>query len=402
MDLELKGKTAIVTGGNRGIGKAIALELAREGVNVAIVARDKAALEKTAGEIARVSNSVKVLQFSADTGDDAAVKKMVADALAGLGRIDILVNCAAQVGGQGKPPALAEITNDHFWGDMNIKVMGYLRTAREVAPHMIKQGSGRIINVSGLAARQTGTIIGSMRNIAVAALTKNLADELAPHGVSAVCVHPGLTRTEKTPGVVAAQAKAQGVSEAEIEKRMAGRNLAKKLITAEDIAHVVTFLASPKSVAISGDSIAAGGGAPGVDSLLIGAARPTGWMRPPRTSEGAVFFGAEVGRGAAAVGLVTAEGGVGDRRYDKSRQSDDVWSRKPCNLSTTRSAHGCHPCLRYSLLPMSPGRTNRLLVPAEGFEPPTNGLQNRCSTTELSRPQVCAPARTGLSAQAGA
>jgi NAD(P)-dependent dehydrogenase (short-subunit alcohol dehydrogenase family) len=263
MDLELKGKTAIVTGGNRGIGKAIALELAREGVNVAITARDKAALEKTAAEIARVSNSIKVLHLSADTGDDAAVKKMVADAVAGLGRIDILVNCAAQVGGQGKPPALAEITNDHFWGDMNIKVMGYLRTAREVAPHMIKQGSGRIINVSGLAARSTGTIIGSMRNIAVAALTKNLADELSPHGVSAVCVHPGLTRTEKMPGVVAAQAKAQGVSEAEIEKRMAGRNLAKKLITAEDIAQVVVFLASPKSVAINGDSVAAGGGAPG-------------------------------------------------------------------------------------------------------------------------------------------
>ena len=115
---------------------------------------------------------------------------------------------------------------------MNIKVMGYLRTAREVAPHMIRQKSGRIINVSGLAARQTGTIIGSMRNVSVAALTKNLADELSPHGISAVCVHPGLTRTEKTPGVLAAQAKAQGVPEAEIEKRMAGRNLAKKIITA--------------------------------------------------------------------------------------------------------------------------------------------------------------------------
>ena len=153
-----------------------------------------------------------MLQFSTDTGDDAAVKKMVADVASALGRIDILVNCAAQAGGQGKPPSLAEITNEHFWADMNIKVMGYLRTAREVAPHMIRQKSGRIINVSGLAARQTGTIIGSMRNVSVAALTKNLADELSPHGISAVCVHPGLTRTEKTPGVVAAQAKAQGVS----------------------------------------------------------------------------------------------------------------------------------------------------------------------------------------------
>jgi NAD(P)-dependent dehydrogenase (short-subunit alcohol dehydrogenase family) len=129
---------------------------------------------------------------------------------------------------------------------------------------MIRQKSGRIINVSGLAARQTGTIIGSMRNVSVSALTKNLADELSPHGISAVCVHPGLTRTEKTPGVLAAQAKAQGVSEAEIEKRMAARNLARKIITAEEIAYVVTFLASPKAVALNGDVIAAGGGAPGV------------------------------------------------------------------------------------------------------------------------------------------
>ncbi len=262
MDLELKGKSAIITGGNRGIGKAIAKELAREGVNVAIVARDKPALAAAAKEIAG-NSGVKVLDISADTGDDAAVKKMVADVAAAFGRIDILVNCAAQAGGQGKPPSLTEITNEHFWSDMNVKVLGYLRTAREVAPHMIKAGSGRIINVSGLAARQTGTIIGSMRNVSVAALTKNLADELGPHGISAVCVHPGLTRTEKTPSVLAAQAKAQGVSEAEIEKRMAGRNLARKIITAEEIAYVVAFVASPKAVALNGDVIAAGGGAPG-------------------------------------------------------------------------------------------------------------------------------------------
>jgi NAD(P)-dependent dehydrogenase (short-subunit alcohol dehydrogenase family) len=142
--------------------------------------------------------------------------------------------------------------------------MGYLRTSREVVPHMIKARSGRIIHVSGLAARSTGTIIGSMRNVSVAALTKNMADELSPHGISVICLHPGLTRTEKTPGVIAAQAKAQGVSEAEIETRMAGRNLIRKIVTAEEVADVVAFLASPKAAAINGDAIAAGGGVPGV------------------------------------------------------------------------------------------------------------------------------------------
>ena len=262
MDLELKDKTAIITGGSRGIGKAIAKELIGEGAKVAIVARDPAVLQAAAAELAGAGRG-RVMRCSADTGDDAAVKKMVAEVAAAFGRIDILVNCAAQAGGQARPPALGEITNEHFWADMNVKVMGYLRTAREVAPHMMRQKSGRIINVSGLAARQTGTIIGSMRNVSVVALTKNLADELAPHGIQAICVHPGLTRTEKTPGVVAAQAKAQGVTEAEIERRMAGRNLVREIIGAEDIARVVVFLASPKAKAINGDVIAAGGGVPG-------------------------------------------------------------------------------------------------------------------------------------------
>jgi NAD(P)-dependent dehydrogenase (short-subunit alcohol dehydrogenase family) len=173
-----------------------------------------------------------------------------------------LVNCAATPGGQAPPPKLAEITNEYVFADINVKVMGYLRTAREVAPHMARRG-GRIINISGLAARHTGTIVGSMRNVAVAAMTKNLADELAPRGITTVCVHPGRTRTEKTAGAVEREAKAKGVSSAEIERRMAAMNLVGRLITAAEVADAVAFLASPKSIAINGDAIAVGGGAPG-------------------------------------------------------------------------------------------------------------------------------------------
>jgi NAD(P)-dependent dehydrogenase (short-subunit alcohol dehydrogenase family) len=258
----IAGRAVIVTGGSRGIGKAIALELAKEGAEVAIVARGKAALEASGAEITgRVGRPI--LAIAADTGDDASVKAMVAEVLAKFGRIDILVNCAAQPAGQSKPPALAEVTAEALWADVNVKVMGYVRTAREVAGPMAAQGGGRIINISGLAARSTGSIIGSIRNISVAALTKNLADELGPKGITAVCVHPGLTRTEKTPEVVARQAAAQGVEPAEIEKRMAALNLVGKLISAEEIAYLVAFLASPKSVAVNGDVIAAGGGTRG-------------------------------------------------------------------------------------------------------------------------------------------
>ncbi len=262
MDLELADKVAVVTGASRGIGRAVAAALAREGASVALVARDGRALEAAAiGIVAATGRAAK--PFVADTGDDDAVKAMVAQVLAAFGRVDILVNCAAQPAGQSKPPNLSEITTEALWAEVNVKVMGYLRTAREVAMPMAERGRGRIVNISGLAARATGSIIGTIRNISVAALTKNLADELAPKGISVVCVHPGTTRTEKTPGVVERRAEALGLSVAEVEKRMASANLVGRLITAEEIGDIVAFLASPKSMAINGDAIAAGGGAPG-------------------------------------------------------------------------------------------------------------------------------------------
>jgi NAD(P)-dependent dehydrogenase (short-subunit alcohol dehydrogenase family) len=260
MDLELTGKTAIVTGGSRGIGKAIARELAGEGVDVVIVARSRDALRHAAAEIAEASGQT-IVPIVADTASDDSVKAMVDQAATALGHIDILVNCAAQPGGQAPPPKLAEITDDAFYSDVNVKVMGYLRCAREVAPHMIRQGWGRIISISGLAARSTGSTIGSIRNVAVVAMTKNLADELGPRGINVTVVHPALTRTEKTAGVIAARAERQGISHEEAEQRMVN-NLVGHWIDARDIAYVVTFLASPKAVAINGDVIAAGGGSP--------------------------------------------------------------------------------------------------------------------------------------------
>jgi NAD(P)-dependent dehydrogenase (short-subunit alcohol dehydrogenase family) len=261
MDLELAGKTALVTGGSRGIGKAIARQLALEGMDVAIVARDAAVLETTAKELADGTGR-RILSLLGDTGRDESVRGLVKQVADAFGRIDVLVNAAAKPGGQGPVPTLADITDALFWDDMNVKVMGYLRCAREVAPHMIRQGWGRIINISGLAARAAGSIIGSMRNVAVVALTKNLGDELGPHGINVSVVHPGLTRTEQTPGVIARQAEAQGISPAEVERRMAEANSVRRIIDARDIANVVAFLASPKSIAINGDTIAAGGGTP--------------------------------------------------------------------------------------------------------------------------------------------
>jgi NAD(P)-dependent dehydrogenase (short-subunit alcohol dehydrogenase family) len=261
MDLELTGKRAIVTGGSRGIGLAVARALAAEDADVALVARDKSALEIARESVAAESGRT-VLAVSADTGDEQSVRDMVAEVVAGLGGADILVNAAARPS-TGAAVGFDAFSEAEFGEQVNVKVLGYLRCIRAVVPHMRAAGWGRIINISGLAARSTGSITGSVRNVAVAALTKNLADELGRDGINVTVVHPALTVTERMPSLYADRAASDGVSEAEAALRLAAGMSIGRLVTAEEVASVVAFLASPKSVAINGDAIAAGGGARG-------------------------------------------------------------------------------------------------------------------------------------------
>ncbi len=249
-----------MTGGSRGIGLAIATVLAAEGCDVALAARDRERVDRAAAHLTAASGR-RVVGLTVDTGDDSSVRSMVADATAALGGVDILVNNAAAPAGQSAPPKLAAITTEALWTEVNVKVMGYLRCAREVAPQMSARGWGRIINISGLAARQTGSAIGSVRNVSVAALTANLAAELGANGVNVTVVHPGLTRTEKTPDVVAARSARSGQTPEEVEAAMAAGVTIGRIVDAHEVADVVAFLASPRSVAITGD---AGGGARGV------------------------------------------------------------------------------------------------------------------------------------------
>src|SRR4051812_43340099 len=252
MDLGLAGRRAIVTGGSRGIGLAVARVLASEGARVALVARGAAALEEaasalsavaaaadTGGNATRGQRDPRVIAVPADTGSDESVAALVARVVDEFGGVDILVNAAAA-------PNRGGFGEETLEDEINVKVRGYLRCARAVAPFMAAGGWGRIVNVSGLAARQTGSLVGSVRNVAVAAMTKNLADELGPSGINVTVVHPGPTVTERVP-----PAGPEAVS--------IGR-----LVTAAEVADVIAFLCSPRSVAINGDAIAAGGGARGV------------------------------------------------------------------------------------------------------------------------------------------
>jgi NAD(P)-dependent dehydrogenase (short-subunit alcohol dehydrogenase family) len=261
MDFRLTGKVALITGGSRGIGKSIARQLAQEGVDVVLAARTKERLDAAAAEIAGQTGR-KIIGIVVNTGDDASVKAMGEQAIAAMGRVDILVNNAAEPGGYAPVPALADVKGAFVDEEINIKVKGYIRCAQVVVPSMVANGWGRIVNISGLAARTTGNIVGSLRNVAVSALSKNLADELGPFGINVTCVHPGATYTERTMPAVEERAKRQNAAPDELLKRMAENNSIKHLVTADEVAHVVTFLCSPLSIAINGDTIAAGGGTP--------------------------------------------------------------------------------------------------------------------------------------------
>ena len=248
MDLGLKDKRAIVTGGSRGIGKAIALQLAQEGGDVVVAARGRAALEATAAELATLTGR-RIVPLAVDTSSKASVDSMVNQAIAALGGIDILVNAAALPGGISSASRLDEIDDAQAIEDIDIKVIGYLRTARALAPHLIANGWGRIVNIGGLAIYRTGRPIATLRNVGVAAITKNMADELGPKGINVTAVHPGATRTETT--------------DAAFEAWAAARTSLGRIVEAREVAAVVAFLASPVSVAINGDAISVAGGSPG-------------------------------------------------------------------------------------------------------------------------------------------
>jgi NAD(P)-dependent dehydrogenase (short-subunit alcohol dehydrogenase family) len=263
MDLGLQGKHAMVVGGSRGIGKAIARELAREGVDVALVARTLEQLDSAARELSAETGR-RVLAFAADVTKRDQVDRAVAQAAEALGGLDILVNSGSTPG--GGPAVLEGIDEDEFIRDFDIKYMGALRCARAALPHLMKTGSGRIINISGTNARSVGSLSAGARNVSLVHLTKTLATQYGRHGITVNCIYPGITRTERTPALLAAQAAKLGISAAEVERRDFAEdspraNAIGRMVDAREIAYLAAFLASDKAAAITGDVMVVAGGA---------------------------------------------------------------------------------------------------------------------------------------------
>jgi NAD(P)-dependent dehydrogenase (short-subunit alcohol dehydrogenase family) len=256
MDLRLEGKRALIVGGSRGIGRAAALQLAREGAAVAIGARGTD-VEEVATRLAAESGG-RVVGVRLNSRDDDSVRAGVAAAVTALGGVDVLVCTAADPWTSAKNRGALETDAAFLLGEVDVKVAGYLRIAQAVLPGMRERRSGRIILISGLGARTSGTIAQTVRNVGVSALAKNLADEFGPEGIGTVVVHPGATRTEAW----ATRAAAGGPSIEDAEAA-ASRNSLRRPIDASEVADVITFLASPRSESINGDAVAVGGGMPG-------------------------------------------------------------------------------------------------------------------------------------------
>ncbi len=258
MELGLVGKIAIVTGGSKGIGRATALALAQEGSDVAICARGIEDLEDAAAEI-RAKTGRKVLSVRADMSRLEDIQNLVATTAAELGGVDILVNNA--VNSVAAP--FMELADDDWLNHINVKVMGYVRCAREAIPHMIRRGGGRIINIGGMAARSAGSLTNSngVTNSAVSNIAKNLSDQVAKDGILVNCIHPGTTRTPRQTMILERQSRDANISMEEAESRAVANIPIGRMVEPEDVADLVLFLVSDRAGAITGQTIAVEGGA---------------------------------------------------------------------------------------------------------------------------------------------
>ncbi len=189
MDLGLQGKCGIVVGGSRGIGKAIAMELAGEGVDIAIAARNPERLRASAEEIAAATGR-RVYPLTCNVTSRAEVDTMVSEAVGALGSLHILVNSGSAPGGSPTAVGYIDIIVDaDFLDDFNVKYLGALRCSRAIIPHLQQAGWGRIVNISGLNARIAGNLSGGARNTSLVHFTKTLANQLGRHlRESDICV----------------------------------------------------------------------------------------------------------------------------------------------------------------------------------------------------------------------
>jgi NAD(P)-dependent dehydrogenase (short-subunit alcohol dehydrogenase family) len=256
MSDQFSGKVAVVTGGSRGIGRAIAKALAAEGAETVLAAKTEANLKKTAEEIA-ATNAPKPVIVAADLGTVEGCQKLFDVVRETKGRCDILINSA----GATKAGNFADQTDDVWQDGFALKFFGAVRISRLFWP-MLSAAGGHIVNINGGMARTPNpqNLVGSSVNSALASFAKGLSTLGIKDGVNVNTIHPGRTNTDRNADIIRQQAAASGKSFEEVAAEEAKKSGMRRMGEPEDIAALALFLCSPAASHIQGAAISVDGG----------------------------------------------------------------------------------------------------------------------------------------------
>ena len=248
----LENRVAVVTGGSRGIGRAIGRALAGQGADVALLARTADDLSETADAIARDTGH-RAIGITTDITQLSEIQAGLRRADSALGRLDILVACA----GGGTVGGTLDVPDAAWEEQIRLKLLGYIRCAREAVPYMRQSRGGAIVLIGGGSAHDPSTrlAIASVMNAGLLAFTKTFADEVAQDRIRIVMVNPGLTETGLIDDMAAQTERLRGIPEQQAAAEMRAPNPLGRVTLPADVANLVTFLVSEQAAMITGTSI---------------------------------------------------------------------------------------------------------------------------------------------------